>query len=164
MDLLEKYIASAYRYLSRRARSEKEVRDNLKKKKASPEIIEQVITRLTKQKFLNDLDFAKWWVEQRLRFNPKSMRVITLELRQKGISPDIIEQVTKHPTSITDEVLPTEYETAQKLVEKQMKKYQGIEKEKIYQKLGGFLARRGYSWEIIKRVIDEHLTSAYNSE
>jgi regulatory protein len=135
----------------------KEVRDNLKKKKAPGEIIEKIIATLIEQKFLNDRTFAQWWVEQRLRFNPKSLRVIKLELRQKGIDPEIIEAVTQNPLTITDEALPSERETAKKLVEKKIGKYKDLPRVEMYQKLGAFLARRGYDWETIKRAIDETL-------
>src|SRR3712207_6451025 len=95
MEHFEKYFLAAVKFLSYRPRSEKEVRDKMVEKNASSEIIEEVVRLLKEQRFLNDEDFAKWWVEQRTKFHPKSKRVLSLELRRKGISPTLAEEVVQ---------------------------------------------------------------------
>lgn len=160
MDLFEKYLTSAYRFLARRPRSEKEVRDNLIKKRATPEIIEVIIESLKKQRFLNDTEFARWWIRQRRTFSQRGKHLLRLELIQKGINKDIIETVLSE--SVEEEA--SDLEQARQLLSKKIKKYQGVEKEEIYRKLGGFLARKGFSWDTIKRVIDESLKISYNRE
>lgn len=162
MDLYQKYLESAINFLSFRARSEKEVRDYLTKKlasgqsssgrkKAPDDVIEKIISFLKKRKFLNDVDFTKWFVESRARFKQKSMRVVQLELRQKGITKEIIDEVFGQETNVSD------LELAKKLVEKKIDRYKGLTKQELYQKLGGFLARKGYDWDVIKASIDEVL-------
>src|SRR3989344_5237128 len=91
MDELDKFYNSSLRFLSYRPRSEKEVRDRLKSKKATPEIIEKIITKLKEKKFINDEEFTKLWIESRLRFKPRSLRLIEVELRQKGIGEELME-------------------------------------------------------------------------
>jgi regulatory protein len=159
MDDFEKYLNKAFHFLSFRPRSIKEVRDSLLKKKASPEIIERVIASLKEHKFLNDEDFARWFVENRLRFNPKGIRIIKMELKQKGIAAEIIDEAIDSLSKNEDEssVPSNDLESAKILVEKKLPKYVGLEKQIIYQKLGAYLARRGFDWGVIKKSIDDAL-------
>ena len=143
MEAFEKYYNNSLRFLSFRPRSEKEIRDNLKKKKALPLVIEKIINKLKDKNFLNDEEFTKWWVEQRTKFQPKSLRVIKIELKQKGISQDLIGSIIQN-----------DLERAKELVRKKLPRYQNLDKNKLYQKLGGFLARRGFDYETIKESID----------
>lgn len=156
MDLTEKiakYLENCYRYLSIRNRSEKEIRDYLVKKKAEPEIIEAIVERLKKQKFLDDEVFARGWVLSRARFKPKGKSALKFELLQKGITKELIEKVLAE----THEEIPDEITQAKNLIGRRIEKLQGVPRQEIYQKVGGFLARRGFSWEVIKKAIDETL-------
>ncbi|OGH20111.1 MAG: hypothetical protein A3D74_03455 [Candidatus Levybacteria bacterium RIFCSPHIGHO2_02_FULL_37_13] len=149
MDELDKFYNSSLRFLSYRPRSEKEVRDKLKSKKASPEIIEKTIAKLKEKKFINDEEFAKWWIESRLMLKPRSLRLIKMELKQKGI-PD--ETISNFKFLISNDL-----EQAKKLVEKRIKRFKGLPKQEIYQKLGRYLASKGFDWDTIKQSIDESL-------
>jgi regulatory protein len=156
MDLqerIEKYLALCYRYLTIRNRSEKEIRDYLQKKNADPDIIDAIVTRLYDQKFLNDEAFARSWVRSRAMFRPRGKRMLQIELQQKGISKDIIQQVLEEDT----EDVPDEFTQAKNLIAKRVAKLQDEPRHIIYQKVGAFLARRGYSWDVSKKAIDEQL-------
>jgi regulatory protein len=149
----EKLYTQALKFLARRPRSEKEVKDNLKKKKASEDQIIPIIDLLKKQKFLNDLDFAKWWLEQRSNFKPKGWYVLQFELKQKGIEQEVIKKLEQEFKN-AQIVEKTELEMAKELVERRKKKYAGLPAREMYQKLGSFLARRGFDLDTIKAVID----------
>ncbi len=153
MDYYQKYLESAIRFLGYRPRSEKEVKDNLLKKKAPTEIIDKIISWLKEQRFLNDEEFAKWWIEQRTTFRPKGIRIVKLELKQKGIGQDIIDKVLQS----SELRIQNDDESAKKIVEKKIGKYKDLPKYEIYQKLGAHLARRGFDWDTIKSSIDEVL-------
>jgi regulatory protein len=160
----EKLYTRALKFLARRPRSEKEISDNLKKKKATPQQIAEIIQLLTQQNFLDDVAFAKWWVEQRQILKPMGWRVLALELKQKGISKEIIEELRfKIPTYANassgeqDSAVKTEYDLAIELGKKRFKRLQGAPKDEVYRKLGGFLARRGFDLDTIKAVIDQLL-------
>jgi len=149
---MDNYYNLALRFLSYRTRSEKEVRDKLKTKQVEPQIIEKIIAKLKEKKFLNDEEFAKGWIESRLRFKPRSVRLIKLELKQKGIEEGIVDKM------INDEgLMINDLESAKKLVEKRIERIRGLPKQEIYQKLGRFLASKGFNWDIIKKSIDEIL-------
>ena len=149
MGEFEKFYNIALRFLSYRPRSEKEVKDKLKRKKIDQTMIDRVINKLKEQKFINDEEFAKWWIEQRTNFKPRSLRLIKIELRQKGIEQDLIDSL------INDlRLMNNDLEQAKKLIEKRIERFRDLSKQEIYQKLGSYLARRGFDWDIIKQVID----------
>ena len=150
MGDFEKFYNSALRFLSFRPRSEKELRTNLKGKHATNEIIEKIIIKLKEKRFINDEEFAKGWIESRLRFKPRSLRLIKLELRQKGIADEIIESGIMNQELGTD----SDLEQAKKLVEKRIKRVGHLPKQEVYQKLGRYLASKGFSWDTIKKAID----------
>jgi regulatory protein len=153
MENYEKYLNLSYYYLSIRNRSEKEIRDYLIKKKASEEVIEKIIQLLLEKKFLNDESFARSWILNRARLKPKGKMLLKIELRQKGIKDEIITKVL----SEIQEEIPDELELAKSLVIKKMQRMTGKSREEIYQKVGGFLSRRGFNWEIAKKAIDDSL-------
>ena len=155
--------------MSYRPRSEKEVRDHLKLKAQSSKLktttqnskletdieflIDKVIQKLIEQKFINDEEFVRFWIEQRLRFKPRSLRLIKMELKQKGISEEIVQfQISNFKFQIGDDL-----EQAKKLIEKRIERFKNLSKQEIYQKLGRYLASKGFGWDTIKKSIDEML-------
>lgn len=159
MDSFEKFYNSSLKFLSYRPRSEKEVRDNLtrksrksrKKVEKLDEIIDKVVNKLKEQNFINDLEFAKWWVEQRTTFKPRSVKLIKIELKQKGIDEEIIEC----QMSIPIESGPiSNLEMAKKLVEKKIKRMD-LSNLKDKQKLQRYLAGKGFDWGIIEEVLKD---------
>ena len=152
MGDFEKFYNSSLRFLSYRPRSEKEVRDKLKSKKASSEIIEKIITKLKEKKFINDEEFAKLWIESRTRFKPRSLRLIKMELKQKGIDDEIIESGIKKQELGVD----SDLEQARRLLAKKVERSFG-KLRMTREKLGRYLASKGFGWDTIKRSIDEVL-------
>jgi regulatory protein len=153
MDDFEKFYKASVRFLSFRPRSEKELRDYLVKKKCDDVISKRIIDSLTRDKFLNDEEFTRWWVEQRTILKPKAVRVIKYELKQKGINKDLIDSFFE-----SDENSNSDFEAALKLAEKKMPRYARFDDRKvIYEKMGRFLASKGFDWDTIKAVIDQVL-------
>ena len=76
VDEEEKIYARAVNFSTIRPRSEREIRDWFKRKKVIEEVVEVVFNRLKNLDLVNDLNFAKWWIEQRQTFRPKSKRFI----------------------------------------------------------------------------------------
>ena len=95
---------------------------------------------------VDDDKFAKWWVEQRLAFRPKGKKALIMELRQKGIEKEIIEKVL-NDSPINEEKI------AKELLTKNTYKWRRLEKRKSLEKMGQFLLRKGFSWEIVKKVV-----------
>jgi len=138
-------LAKAYRLLAVRARSEKELRDALKRADFSPELIEAAIAECKAQRFIDDAGFARQFVQNRLRNRPAGRTRLAMELRQKGIEASTI-------ASVLDEVLTPEnqIELAEQLAEKQRKRLANLPPPKARQRLADFLRRRGFDWETIQ--------------
>ena len=79
---------AAIRYLALRIRSTQEIRDYLQRKGYEASI-DDIVTRLTNEGYLNDEDFAQRWTAMRQQML-KSPRAIETELFRKGIAKDII--------------------------------------------------------------------------
>ncbi len=143
----EKYFDLACSYLSYRPRSEKEIRDYLKKKGIDEVLCEEVLGQLRDRDYVDDHEFAVWWVEQRNRFRPRGKYALKMELGKKGIAKNIIEQVL--------EAQVDEFVLARQVAKKKRSRYQDLDYWDKRKKLKGFLSRRGFSWEAINEVLDE---------
>ena len=138
----------AYLLLKFRARSEKEIRDRLKQKGFPSEIIAQVIEYLYRLKYLNNREFAIAWVNSRL-VKPLGLGRITLELRQKGISNEIIAETLDNIRGKY-----REYDTVLALAKVKLNKMKGIEDAKARRRIYTFLAHRGFNLDTINEVMD----------
>ena len=136
------------RFATLRPRSEKEINIWLRKYKVHQSIIPDLFNKLKRLKLLDDKKFAKWWVEQRMNFRPKSKRIINYELRSKGISKNIIEDVLS-------EVKIDEGKIAKEMLTKKIYKWEKLPKFEARRKMGEFLARKGFRWSAIKDTIDD---------
>lgn len=146
----QKVYDQALKFLSYRPRSEKEMFDWFKRKEVGTEVQKLVLVKLKERNFIDDEEFARWWIEQRLNFRPLGLRLLARELQLKGIGREIIEKQT---ASLNESV--NEEQMARKLIEKKIKAWAGLLPKERQQKLIGFLGRRGFSWEIIRQLIDE---------
>lgn len=148
----QKILAKVFNFLSYRPRSQKEVRDYLVKKKVDAEEITDILKYLSEKKYLNDEEFARWWIKQRMTFRPSGWRLLKMELRQKGVGEEIAEKIlSDKDIKISGE------ELARKVVEKKWKVLGRLPSQEAREKLIAALARRGFEWEIIKGVVDETL-------
>ncbi len=147
----------ALKLLSFRPRSIKEITEKLlyfsSKRHISSKLIEKLLEELIDSNFLNDEDFAKWWLEQRQTFRPKGYFALQSELLQKGITRDIIEKVIKK----NEREGQGEFNIALKIAQKKFSFLSKKSKEEQKKKISEFLARRGFSWEIIYKVVDSLL-------
>ena len=87
-------IGYALRLLKFRPRSEYELRRRLKQKGFPEEGIRQTLDFLQECQLLDDREFARMWAESRAK-RPLGLRRIKQELKAKGISRDLTEQVIK---------------------------------------------------------------------
>lgn len=143
----EKALNQSLKFLSFRQRSEKEVNQFLSGKKVDEITISKVINKLKEQKFLDDFEFAKWWIEQRQTFNVKSKFIIKNELLQKGVSKDVIEGLLEKSTD--------DYQAALLTFEKGKHKFKNYSGREFFNKTSAFLQRKGFSWETIKKVLKQ---------
>ena len=91
---LDSAMSVALRYLTSRPRSERELRDRLRRRKIGQAVIDRTVEQLRTKGLLDDFTFAQYWVDQRVTFRPRSRRMLEMELRQKGVDGEAIEGVT----------------------------------------------------------------------
>lgn len=115
------------------------------------ESIEKVVSLLQKQHFLDDTAFARAWIHSRTSGKPKSKSFIVRELKEKGVSEEVIATVFQD----LQEEIKSDFDQAVLLLEKKFKQYDGLEKEVLYRKAGGYLARRGFSYDVMRKSIDQ---------
>lgn len=137
-----------YRLFAFRARSEREVRGYLTRKRVEPEKIAELITEFKNQGFINDLEFAKNWIDARRRNKFKSDRAIFAELMQKGVSKEIIQEgFTLSAGLVSQEDL------AIKLIEKKLNSWQNLPPEKFKLKIYTTLLQRGFEYSVVKLTV-----------
>lgn len=138
-----------FQLLKFRARSRKEIEDRLKKKKFTHETIDSVIAYFDKLELINDQEFALGWMKSRLN-KPLGLRRISFELKQKGITEEIIEQAK---ASIKDNY--REYEVVSDLAKAKLNKLKNIESGKARARVYRYLLSRGFSIDVINEVVSE---------
>lgn len=143
-DAREVAYLKAIKYLDYRERSEAEIRIHLNKGDINEHVIEDVIDRLRRSSLVDDRRFAANWVENRLEFRPRGRRALYYELRQKGISEEIIQE-TLDP--INDE------ELAYQAAIKKAKNFQSLEWDDFRKKMLSYLSRRGFSYDITSTIL-----------
>lgn len=136
----------ATRYLSYRPRSAAEVRRHLLRKGHEEALVERVIAYLSERALLDDEAFARYWVEQRETFKPRSRLALRQELYARGVDAAAID-------AAIDEV--DEAGAARRAAEKLAWKWQGLDYDALRAKLGGYLQRRGFGYDIIKLIVEE---------
>ncbi|MDO8336550.1 MAG: RecX family transcriptional regulator [Candidatus Saccharibacteria bacterium] len=137
-----KAYARALELILSRPRSEKEMADYAWRKKWEEELSDRVLGRLREKGYIDDLKFAQFWLRARTGGKPSSKRKISAELSQKGVKKETIDDVLK---GYSDD---QELEVLQALVSKKQSKYPDR------QKFIAYLARQGYSFDSIKKVLD----------
>lgn len=142
--VLDKAYMRSLDLLARRARSEWELRDYLKRKDYDEPVIQATMERLEKAGYVDDFTFAKAWIENRHLLKNISQRKLWQELKQKRIADDVITQALEEDE--TDELA-----TLRQLVEKkrQQSRYQD------HDKLLAFLMRQGYGYDDVRTVMAE---------
>ena len=143
-DFGKNYIR-AVDLISRRLRSEREIRDYARRKQWSRGNTERVIARLYDRGYLNDLVFAQSFVRSRQSSRKYSRRRIERDLVNKGIGHRIIQQVLDEEAGMADD-----NDALTNLVAKKYHHYDDINKLKAY------LARAGFRYDDIDKAIEQY--------
>ena len=143
-DEHERAWQSALHFLGARPRSSAEVQRNLHEKGYSEEAVAAALARLVEHHYLDDEEFARYWLDNRNRFRPRSAKAIRYELRQKGVERDAIESALED----LDEDAAAWDAAAPKLA-----RLADLPQEEFEHKLSGFLARRGFGFDTTRRTV-----------
>lgn len=161
-EVFQKALNLSYFFLKFRPRTKKEVRDYLVKK-SSPkvrsssgrktypftgEIIERVLKKLEEMYLIDDKQFAQWYVTQRSARRSKSTSLLKRELSQKGVDKEILEEYFAQNEQ-------DENQQAMKALRPRWARLAKLPYEKRFQKAYAHLARRGFSYDVIKKTVAE---------
>jgi regulatory protein len=137
-------LAQALRLVSRRPRSEKELRQAWDRRGVSPQAQLAALGRLRRAGQVDDAAFAAAWVENRGAFRPTSRRALRSELRLKGVDEETIGAALDG----LDESQAA-YRAAQRMAHRAA----GLPEQDFCRRLGEHLARRGFDWETIRAAV-----------
>ena len=140
---LDKVYGLVLNLVVRRPRSEREIRDYLRRKGHDEEVATTILNKLSNNGLVDDAAFAKSWVENRRLLKPTSLRKLKLELRQKGISDDIMQQVLAADDT-------TDIDTLKEMIVRKRRQTKYQDNEKLMQ----YLARQGFNYSDIKSLLE----------
>ncbi len=159
VDQIEDGFQKALRFIAYKPRTTYEVIKKLKENGLQEDVIAIVIERLTEKKYVDDLQYAKNWVENRNVNKPRSRKLVKWELKNKNISEEIISEVT-------GEMLPEE-KLAILAAEKYARRLSGFEEDIFTRRLSGYLIRRGFSYSTVystvQRIWNDHRLQIYEN-
>jgi regulatory protein len=138
---LDKAYGNALRYVAMRPRSEWELKDYFRRKGVDEEYGSHIADRLRGVGLLDDLAFARAWASNRRLLKSISKRRLRLELQQKHVPSDVIDQVLAEDE--TDERT-----SLRELIAKKQARYP--DRQKFMQ----YLARQGFGYDDIKSALD----------
>lgn len=144
LSLDDKAYERALNYAVLRPRSVWEVQDYLRRKDIKEHTSQSILNRLSNIGLLDDREFAARWINNRRLLKSTSRRKLQLELKQKHVPGDIIDEVLNEDKEHTNEV-----EVLRQLIEHKSKRYPDK------QKLMAYLSRQGYNYGDIKTALEE---------
>ena len=150
LDTTDRAIVAGMELLSYRPRSTREIRDRLARKGFTEPAVDAAIERLAGWGYLNDGDFARRWVENRIEHRPRGSRLLAQELRHKGIDRELIGETL-------EEADIDELAAALQAGERKAQSYAKLEPAVAKRRLSGFLLRRGFTGGTVRQATEQLL-------
>lgn len=147
-DEWHKAYLAALRYIGIRPRTEAQVLRYLSDKGFQRDVAEEVCERCRSQGYLDDRQFARQWVQERLLHKPRGKRALRAELQQKGITQEAMEE------SLASIGMEDEMEAARSYIRKKCRKktrWNETEERKLLQGL----MRLGFGMNVVQRIRQE---------
>jgi len=138
-------IEAALRLLAMSQRSEKELRDRLKKRGFRKAALEAAVTRVREMGYLDDAAFARFFVETRQASTPRSRRALTFELGRKGVDRELA-------ASSVEEV--SDADAAMQAAQRRLRSFSKLDRPAFTRRLGSFLASRGFGYGVTRLTIE----------
>lgn len=149
-DLSQQYYHQALKYLGYRMRSVYEMRQYLRKKNADAWIIEKVVERLKQERYLDDVEFAERFVQDRIHRSTKGPQLIKQELiNLKGIEAAVASEALSQYTE------DQQYERAMKIAHKRLQRKQKDSIKKQLHQIQAALMRNGFPSSIASQVVEQ---------
>lgn len=137
----EKAYASMARICSRKECAPFDIIRRLQKMELPEPIVDKIILRLKKEKYLDEKRFIRSYIHDKLHFNKWGKRKITLYLKQKQLPVELIEEAF---SELSGELFG---DSLQPILEKKWKSVQGKSGYERRGKLIRYGLGRGFSME-----------------
>lgn len=134
---LEAAKQKAYRLLSLRPHSEKELEKKLREKGFPAVVVKETLEKLHDLKYLNDASFANQWARNLAVNKLWGNKKIALSLREKGIAADLIDSSIEQARQELPEEEAIETLIKKKVAKRKTSAFDFKEKQKIFQMLMG---------------------------
>ena len=148
-DQLSAAQTIALNALAPRAKSRGELASHLKRRGIEEHVAVEVLDRLEKSGLVNDLEFARAWASSRMRAKNLSKRVIANELREKGVTGDLIAIALDEIDS------DLEYRAALELGMRKARSLARFDEDVRERRLVSALQRKGFNFSVISAVLKE---------
>ena len=142
----------AYDSLSYRSRSISEISKKLKSKDISPDTIQKVIKHIQELGLLDDEQFAKQLISEKIKRKPVGKKVLMQKLYQKGVDKNVSTKVLEQEYTPENE-REFALQNFKKLFPKIREQDKNTQRKKTYE----LLARRGFDYEVINEIIREYI-------
>ncbi|MGI8594243.1 MAG: regulatory protein RecX [Solirubrobacteraceae bacterium] len=147
-DPLDRALGLAYRSLARRDRTEVEVRRHLEARDVEPGIVDEALTVLAEQGYVDDARYARRFVEDRRRLDAWGSERIERQLLAVGVAPEYVE------ASLAGQEVGWEIEAAVALLRRRFPQPPGDDRARS--RALGVLVRRGYDLELAHDALRAH--------
>ena len=155
------FYNKAIKYISIKMRSVKEVRIFLSKEEDYNNSIDNIINKLLDQGYLNDLEYTKAFINDRINLSNDGPKKIVLALKKNGIKEEMINDLI---TVYSSEI---EKERIERIINKEMKLNTNKGSRLLKQKIQSDLVNLGYTLETIYSCLESFNyddTSLYKKE
>jgi len=139
------------KYLLKKKRSEKEVFDYISKLTNNINDIESIINKLKKINLINDIEFCKAFINDKIYLSKIGINKIKMELLEHNIPIDVIDDELKN---IDENIF---FDRLSKIVEKKIKANKKYSKKQLSNKILNEMIILGYNKESIIKVLDSYL-------
>ncbi len=150
----QRAIELAYKLVSQRERTTRQVRDKLTAKDCSPAAIDAALEELGRYGFVDDARYAKLFAEDKRRLQGWGERRIRGQLVRDGISREILDGLFADGEAALS--APSELEAALELLRR---KRPDLSDPKVKSRMAGMLARRGIASPVVFQALREHARS-----
>ena len=139
------------RKLAVQARTRVELERALQERDVPEDAAGAVLDRMGELGLVDDVTFAHDWVESRQQRRHLSRTALRRELQGKGVDREVID------AALADVEGADEHRAALDLAQRRAGAMGGLAREVAYRRLGGVLARRGFSASVTTQVLAEVL-------
>ncbi len=139
------------RALEVRARSRHELAERMNRRGVEEAVAVRVLDRLEQARLINDEDFARMLIRERLRAKGYGRRRLQVELARAGVDRSLAARV------MDEEVPLDEQSGCEELAGRKVRQYQSLPRVLGRRRLAAFLERRGFTTAEVYRAVNRVL-------